>query len=155
MSSKFTAQRKADILNILIAYDPFDVLPAFSKMQPVLRVAYWIDEYKSYVNKIIREADYDLTHDEMWDICEKVLQLDELSYNKHYDMVEELMYAFVDETRSKNRTLKRTKELNLKDELKRIWVEKIYHPDNIDALLESGMDIDDAWEHIDTTLGFA
>lgn len=144
--SKFPIEDRVNIRDILEYYDPLSLYGLSCD---------YVSEYRPYVSKIIRRAEFNMTHDEIWDICMNLFELDDYhQYTCFYNMVEEICNVFHNETISRNRIVARTLQYNLKDELKRMWVEKIYHPDKIQELMDIGMDDDEAFIHIGNTLGF-
>lgn len=91
METKFTPENKRKIHAILNYYDPFDVLKYFE--YGVDRRLYY-EEYRGYINKIIRESYVGMTHDNMWELCLKVLSFEESQYLEMYEMVDELCAVF-------------------------------------------------------------
>ena len=89
-TTKFTAENKKKIHDILNYYDPFDVLKYFEHLD---RRMYY-DEYRGYINKIIRESYVGMTHDNMWEVCLNVLHFEEKQYLEMYEMVDELCAVF-------------------------------------------------------------
>lgn len=80
--AKFAKEYKTAILNILAVYDVIDL---YGRCPDIY------DEYRSYVNKILKQCDYDISPCEVHDICSYVFY-DE--YKIPMEMAQEIAALF-------------------------------------------------------------